>query len=76
MQKNNLPQHPLFETGYSTLGDFNSIIFIFFLSKAALSVKSFGSPIETIGILKSSHEFEEDNLMIKSGPIPPGSPGE
>ena len=61
---------------HTSLSESNSTIFIFFLSKAALSIKSFGSPIETIGILRSSHSFEEDNLMIKSGPIPLGSPGE
>ena len=37
---------------------------------------SFGSPILIIGTLKLHHFFEAANLIIKSGPIPAGSPGE
>ena len=53
-----------------------SLISIFLPRRSALSRKSFGSPILTIGTLKSHHFFEAANLIIKSGPIPAGSPGE
>ena len=61
---------------FTSLTEFHSITSIFFFNFFALSKKRFGSPIVTIGILKFSHIFDADNLIIKSGPMPAGSPGE
>ena len=47
-----------------------------FFNNLALSKNRSGSPIVTIGILKASHDFDVANLIIRSGPMPAGSPGE
>ena len=59
-----------------SLIDCISLIFIFLLSNFDLPKNRFGSPIDTIGIFKFSHDLEEAILIIKSGQIPAGSPGE
>ena len=41
-----------------------------------LARSSSGSAIQTIGIFISSQNEEEHSCIIKSGPMPDGSPGE
>jgi hypothetical protein len=49
---------------------------IFFLSDFALSSISLGSDKQTIGVLILLQRLEAHIWIIKSGPIPDGSPGE
>ena len=52
------------------------IIFIFFFNNFDLAKNRFGSPTTRIGILKFSNALFDASLIIKSGPMPAGSPGE
>ena len=52
------------------------IIFTFFFNNFDLAKNKFGSPTTRIGILKFSNALFDASLIIKSGPMPAGSPGE
>jgi len=58
------------------LSEFNSRTLSFFFNFLDLSINRIGSPIVIMGILKFSQDFDVANWIIKSGPIPAGSPGE
>jgi len=53
-----------------------STTFNFLRSNFDLCKKRAGSPMVKIGILKFSQDLEQAIFIIRSGPIPEGSPGE